>query len=55
MFDALKAQRILVKNLAGGNPLLAHCLRITVGTRGENDLLLAAMAEICRANERTSE
>ncbi len=55
VFDALKAKRILVKNPAGGNPLLADCLRITVGTPGENDLLLAAMAEICRANERTSE
>ncbi len=55
VFDALKAKRILVKNLAGSHPLLANCLRITVGTPGENDILLAAMAEICKANERMSE
>jgi histidinol-phosphate aminotransferase len=54
VFEALKAKRILVKNLAGGNPLLTNCLRITVGTTGENDLLLAAMAEICGTNERMS-
>ncbi len=47
VFDGLKAKRILVKNVAGSHPLLANCLRITVGTRDENDLLLAAMAELC--------
>ena len=47
VFDGLKAKRILVKNIAGGHPLLANCLRITVGTPDENDLLLAAMAELC--------
>jgi histidinol-phosphate aminotransferase len=47
VFDGLKAKRILVKNVAGGHPLLANCLRITVGTPDENDLLLAAMAELC--------
>jgi len=47
VFDGLKARRILVKNLAGGHPLLANCLRITVGTPEENDLLLAAMNELC--------
>jgi len=41
----LKERRILVKNLHGTHPLLANCLRLTVGTPGENDLLLAAMAE----------
>jgi histidinol-phosphate aminotransferase len=47
-FEALMARRILVKNLHGGHPLLANCLRITVGTPEENDLLLAACAEFCR-------
>jgi histidinol-phosphate aminotransferase len=47
VFDGLKEKRILVKNVAGGHPLLANCLRITVGTPDENDLLLAAMAEFC--------
>ena len=41
----IKERRILVKNLHGTHPLLANCLRLTVGTPGENDLLLAAMAE----------
>ena len=48
MFDGLKARRILVKNVHGWHPLLANCLRITVGTPEENDLLLAACAELCR-------
>jgi histidinol-phosphate aminotransferase len=47
VFDGLKAKRILVKNVGGGHPLLLNCLRITVGAPDENDLLLAAMAELC--------
>jgi histidinol-phosphate aminotransferase len=47
-FEGLKALRILVKNLHGWHPLLEQCLRITVGTPEENDLLLAACAELCR-------
>jgi histidinol-phosphate aminotransferase len=47
-FEGLRARRILVKNLHGWHPLLANCLRITVGTREENDLLLAAMNELNR-------
>ena len=47
-FEGLKARRILVKNLHGWHPLLERCLRITVGTPAENDLLLAACAELCR-------
>jgi len=42
-FDVLANSGILVKNLHGVHPLLAHCLRITVGTPAENDLLLAAL------------
>ena len=47
-FEGLRARRILVKNLDGWHPLLAQCLRITVGTPAENDLVLAACAELCR-------
>ena len=47
-FEGLKARRILVKNLHGWHPLLEQCLRITIGTPEENDLLLAACAELCR-------
>ena len=46
VFEGLRARRILVKNLHGWHPLLANCLRITVGTTEENDLLLAAMNEL---------
>ena len=48
MFEGLKARCILVKNLHGWHPLLANCLRITVGTTEENDLLLAALSELNR-------
>ena len=44
-FDALLGARILVKNLHGWHPLLAHCLRITVGTPAENDALIAALED----------
>ena len=39
----LRAAGILVKNLHGGHPLTAQCLRITVGTPAENDALIAAL------------
>ncbi len=44
IFQALKAHGILVKNLNGAHPLLADCLRATVGTPEENDAFLAALA-----------
>jgi len=43
MYDGLKQRRIIVKNVHGWHPLLANCLRITVGTPFENDALLAAL------------
>ena len=43
LYDGLKQRRILVKNVHGWHPLLANCLRITVGTPRENDALLAAL------------
>ena len=45
-FEALKSRGILVKNLHGSHPQLAHCLRLTVGTPDENEQLLAAMSAI---------
>jgi len=44
-FDGLKARKILVKNVSALHPLLANCLRITVGTPEENQLMLAALRE----------
>ena len=43
-FAALRAAGILVKNLHGWHPLLAQCLRVTVGTPAENDALLRVLA-----------
>jgi histidinol-phosphate aminotransferase len=42
----LRDAGILVKNLDGWHPLLANCLRITVGTSAENDALLSVMGRI---------
>ena len=44
-FDGLKARGVLVKNVSKMHPLLAQCLRLTVGTAGENTRLLAALQE----------
>jgi len=45
-FEGLKARGILVRNLHGADPLLANCLRFTVGTPDENARLVAALTEI---------
>lgn len=45
-FGALRARGILVRNLHGSHPLLANCLRFTVGTPEENARLAAALSEI---------
>ena len=41
-FAALRAGGVLVKNVSRMHPLLANCLRLTVGTTDECDRLLAA-------------
>ena len=43
VFAGLKARGVLVKNVSALHPLLAGCLRLTVGTPAENTLLLAAL------------
>ena len=45
-FDALKARKILVKHIAPAHPLLAQCLRLTVGSAEENQALITALKEI---------
>ncbi|EXJ16369.1 histidinol-phosphate transaminase [Imhoffiella purpurea] len=45
IFDGLKERKILIKNLDGAHPLLADCLRLTVGSPEEN----AAMVEALKA------
>lgn len=43
IFESLKASGVLVKNLNGAHPLLADCLRVTVGRPEENDAFLVAL------------
>ena len=42
-FEVLKAHKVLVKNVSKMHPLLANCLRLTIGTPAENQQLLAAL------------
>jgi histidinol-phosphate aminotransferase len=44
-FVALKRHKILVKNVSALHPLLANCLRLTVGTPDENRQLLTALQD----------
>ena len=42
-FAALKGMGVLVKDVSRQHPLLANCLRLTVGTPQENDSLISAL------------
>jgi histidinol-phosphate aminotransferase len=42
-FEGMKKHGVLVKHIAGLHPLLANCLRLTVGLPEENDLMLRAL------------
>lgn len=42
-FDGMKRRGVLVKNVSTMHPLLANCLRLTVGTAEENAQMLAAL------------
>ena len=44
-FEGLKARGVLIKNLHGSHPALEGCLRVTLGTREENDRFLGALKE----------
>jgi histidinol-phosphate aminotransferase len=45
VFDGMQARGVLVKNVSKMHPLLAHCLRITVGTFEENSQMIAALQQ----------
>ena len=45
VFEGLRNRKVLVKNVSKMHPLLANCLRLTVGTADENTQLLAALEE----------
>ena len=42
-FEGMKSRGVLVKHIAGLHPLLAHCLRLTVGSPEENDAMIQAL------------
>ena len=42
-FEGMKSRGVLVKNVSKMHPLLANCLRLTVGTAAENAQMLAAL------------
>ncbi|MDO9197988.1 histidinol-phosphate transaminase [Rhodoferax sp.] len=44
-FEGMRMRKVLVKNVSKMHPLLANCLRLTVGTADENRLMLAALRE----------
>ena len=44
-FEGMKQRGVLVKHIAGLHPLLKNCLRLTVGTPEENDLMIHALKE----------
>ncbi len=44
-FEGMKSRGVLVKHIAGLHPLLAQCLRLTVGAPEENDLMIRALTE----------
>ena len=44
-FEGLRQRKVLVKNISKMHPLLANCLRLTVGTAEENAQLLAALEQ----------
>ncbi len=45
-FDGLKAAGVLVKNVSKMHPLLANCLRLTVGTADDNTQMLSALRQL---------
>jgi histidinol-phosphate aminotransferase len=53
-FEVLKAHKVLVKNVSKMHPLLANCLRLTIGTPDENKLLLAALQAALSSSKVTT-
>ena len=46
LFAGLRGRGILLKDVSGAHPLLAGCLRVTVGTPQENDAFLQALGAL---------
>ena len=48
VFDSLKTQGVLIKNMGASEGPLANCLRVTVGTAEENAAFLQALKQILK-------
>lgn len=48
VFETLCMQRVLIKNVSRAHPLLANCVRLTVGTAEENAQMLVALALVLK-------
>lgn len=46
IFEKLKQQGILIKNLQNSHPYLENCLRVTVGSRQENEIFIECLQGI---------
>lgn len=51
VFDGLRRRQILVKNLHSAHPMLRNCLRVTIGTPGENRMFVEALNELVSTRE----
>lgn len=51
LFQGLRNAGILVKNLHGSHPLLANCLRVTIGLPAENEAFLNSLASLLRRGQ----
>ncbi|MEJ2308240.1 MAG: histidinol-phosphate transaminase [Gammaproteobacteria bacterium] len=45
IFESLRQQGVLIKKLDGSHPMLADCLRVTVGTSEENSAMVTAFEQ----------
>lgn len=50
VFAGLKQRGVLIKNLDGGHPALKDCLRVTVGSRSENEQFVKSLQESIHQN-----
>jgi histidinol-phosphate aminotransferase len=46
VFEQLRQWGILIKSMDGMHPLLANCVRFTVGTPEENTLLITSLEKL---------
>jgi len=49
VFEGLKARGVLIKCLDGAHPMLAECLRFTVGSPEENGRLVSELKVVCES------